>query len=175
MRKLSITMSALFPTSMEPIASSHSRARAPSMVAMRRTWLADSTVGSPDTPLWRSAATFMVSNMSAELLEHGPSVPSATVTPASRSLGTGLIPDASLRFETGLCTTFTPRDAKALMSPSVRWTQCAATTSLPRTPKPSRYSTTPPSNLTPNASSTFLASSAVSARCICNVIGASPS
>ncbi len=44
----------------------------------------------------------MTPNMSVLLFEQGLSVPRATVTPAFIRLGTGLMPEASLRFEIGL-------------------------------------------------------------------------
>jgi len=57
------------------------------------------------TALAMKAARRTSSNISRSLLEAGPSVPMPTFSPASSILVTGAKPEASLRFEDGLCAT----------------------------------------------------------------------
>ena len=81
---------------------------APIRVAMRRAVLAGTTVGSPLLPLAKKADKRTSSNISKSLLDAGPSVPMPTLSPASSILTTGAKPEASLRFEDGLCDTPAP-------------------------------------------------------------------
>jgi len=166
-----IAKSAFLPTSMEPISFSHDSAFAPSMVAIARTCFAGVSVGFLFMPLCRRAVAFMVSNMSAVLFEHGLSVPSETVMPFLSIFGTGLMPEASLRFEIGLCEAFTFLFFIIVTSLSVNATQCAAITCLSRTPNESRYVITPFFNLILKAFWIFCCSLMVSATCVCQIIG----
>ena len=81
----------------------------------------------PRPPPWPAARRVRVSpNMSRSLLLAAPSVPIARFTPARRSLSTGQKPEASLRLDSGQCTTLTPRSAHSSISASVSWVMCTA-------------------------------------------------
>ena len=88
-------------------------------VAMRNVLAASMAEASAATPLARSAAVRISPNMSRSLLLAQPSVPMATVTPARSSAQAGQNPDASLRLDSGQCTTATPALAQAAISASV--------------------------------------------------------
>src|SRR5829696_2339290 len=78
-------------------------------VAMRSACDAGREVGSFVTALATNAARRTSSNISRSLLEAGPSVPMPTFSPVSSIFITGANPDASLRFDDGLCDTPAPR------------------------------------------------------------------
>ena len=72
--------------------------------------------------------------MSLPSFEDIPSVPSATSTPCASSSGTGQMPEPSFMFETGLCTTVTPRSRTSSMSPGVSQIPCSKQTRGERKP-----------------------------------------
>src|SRR5881296_1658861 len=116
------------------------RARAPPNVA---SWNASSdgrTVGSRWANFWRSAATFIVSNMSRLLLLAAPSVPRPMTTAASFIAAYGIAwPVESFMFEMGQCATRVPVRASSSISGGSSQHPWAAMTSLARNPRPSRY------------------------------------
>ena len=117
--------SACFPTAISP-RSLRPSARAPFTVAISITSHGVSTVGSCATPLWRSEARCISSNMSRLSFEAVPSVPSATFTPSSRARTTRAKPLPSFRLLVGLWTSDTSRSAMMRKSSSVHHTQWAA-------------------------------------------------
>ena len=96
-------------------------------VAMASTVEAEHACGSLLATLPSSAALRISMNMSRLLFEHAESVPRHTFTPASSIFCTGQMPDASFRFDDGLCTTAASARASSSMSLSVTCTQCAST------------------------------------------------
>ena len=72
-----------------------------------------------------SAAIFMTSSTRGVSFEDVPSVPRATLTPASQSLRNGAMPAISFMFEIGLCETLQPLCAMSSMSSSVAQTEWA--------------------------------------------------
>src|SRR5439155_1185725 len=72
--------------------------------------------------------------MSLPSFEDLPSVPSATFTPCASSSGSGQMPEPSFMFETGLCTTVTPRSRTSSMSPGVSQIPCSKQTRGERKP-----------------------------------------
>src|SRR6185437_3952555 len=82
--------SACLPISIEPIFASSPIAFAPLSVAARSANAASNAAASPATAFASKAAVRISPNMSRSLFDAQPSVPSATLTPASRSAGGNL-------------------------------------------------------------------------------------
>ena len=122
--------SACLPGSIEPMRASQPSTRAPPSVAMCNAVAASTTLASPATPFASSAAVRISPTMSRSLLLAQPSVPSATSTPAASSFATGQKPLASLRFDSGQCTTPTPSRAQSSISASLSCVMCTAISEL---------------------------------------------
>lgn len=108
--------------------------------------------------LWIIAAARIASIRSAVSLVAKPSVPSATVMPASSSARTGQVPLPSFMLDSGLCTTAHPRSAILVISLAVSqmpWTRVVRGVSRPR---PSMKATA----VIPQAASAWTACSLVS-------------
>ena len=75
---------------------------------------------------------------SPDSLDAVPSTPRPTGTPAASMSGTRAIPAASRALDDGQCATPVPVRAKAAMSESFMWTQCAIHTSSPSQPVDSK-------------------------------------
>ena len=75
---------------------------------------------------------------SPDSLEAVPSTPRPTGTPAASMSGTRAMPAARRALEDGQCATPVPVRAKAAMSESFMWTQCAIHTSSPSQPVDSK-------------------------------------
>ena len=119
-------MSACLPGSRLPTRWSKPIALAPPRVAARSAVKASSAAASCATALASSAAVRVSPTMSRSLLDAQPSVPMARFTPARSSAHAGQKPEASLRFDSGQCTTLTPRSAHRWISASVSWVMCTA-------------------------------------------------
>ena len=113
-------ISASNPGISRPISFSLPCAYAPFTVASFSAEYAGTAVGSRLVPFASSAASFNSSNKSCELFEAQPSVPRETLIPLLSIAVTFAIPLASLRFDTGLCATETPRRARILISRFVK-------------------------------------------------------
>ena len=103
------------------------RARAPLTVAMRNTWCALTAAALLAIHFPISAALCISPNIFRSLLLALPSVPSATLTPASSSFCTGQKPLASFILDSGQCTTWAPDFASRLISSSLSCVICTAT------------------------------------------------
>src|SRR2546427_485537 len=119
------------------------RLREPRAQPTVASWTASSdgrTVGSRWANFWRSAATFIVSNMSRLLLLAAPSVPRPMTTAASFIAAYGIAwPVESFMFEMGQCATRVPVRASSSISDGSSQHPWAAMTSFARNPRPSRY------------------------------------
>jgi hypothetical protein len=116
------------------------KARAPPRFASSKASIAGRAFGSPLANFCRSAAAFIVSNMSRLLLLAAPSVPRPMTTPASFIARYGIAaPVDSFMLEMGQWATRTPARARTLISEGSSQHPWAAITSSPRNPRLSRY------------------------------------
>ena len=142
------------PASILPMRASKPSALAPPSVAACRASNAEKPAASLATALPSSAAVRVSPNMSRSLLLAQPSVPMARFTPAFSSAQAGQKPEASLRLDSGQCTTLTPRSAHRWISASVSWVMCTAISrSLTRPSRSSRASGRWPCRLIESATS----------------------
>ncbi len=118
------TISAFFPTSMEPVSFSNPSACAPPSVAISNTEGASIAVG-PCAGFWIRAASRISWNMFSVLLHGAPSAPRETMIPFARSSGTRAIPDPSFRLDEGQWATFARRSWRRSISRSFSQIQCA--------------------------------------------------
>src|SRR5436190_22662944 len=92
-------------------------ARAPPCVPAASTSRADSHVSYSGLRTFDSAAAAPATcSMFSDTVEHAPSEPRLTLTPASRSARVGCTPEPSVRFDHGLCWTVAPLAATARSS-----------------------------------------------------------
>ena len=136
---------------------------------MRRAVAAGTASARRLTPLASRAAVRVSPIMSRSLLLAEPSVPSATLMPASSSFCTGQKPLASFRLDSGQCTTWLPVSASHWISSSSSWVMCTA--SRRGLSRPSCLSRV--SGRSPLVSTAWWISPAVS--CTCIITGASSS
>ena len=112
-RAMQIT-SARFPGSRAPTWSARPSALAPPIVSSSTTVRAGMQVGSPVIPLYTSEAICASRNRSSVLFDAAPSVPNETLRPRANICGSGAMPLASLRLETGLLAIPTSNSPKKI-------------------------------------------------------------
>mmetsp|Transcript_37978 Transcript_37978/g.80423 ORF Transcript_37978/g.80423 Transcript_37978/m.80423 type:complete len:218 (-) Transcript_37978:918-1571(-) len=134
-------MSASLPTAKLPILSPKPKALAPFRVAILRAVWAGTATAFFETPFAKIAANFISAMTSKVLFDEAPSVPMATLMPASMRLATSQNPLASLRLLLGQWTTLAPPSAVDLISCGVSQFMCTAMRRSLRRPKRFRFST----------------------------------
>ena len=122
-KSTTMTIGLLARSDGHPIFPSRPRARAPFAVAIRRTVLAGSTVGSRVADLVELGAGVHLPEKVQVVVAGAPVRTQGHVDAHSSSRGTGAMPEASFMLLSGLWTTWTPCRPEAPMSSSFRATQ----------------------------------------------------